>query len=71
MPNEVVINGLSGQSPFNVYLCDDPITTCVYISSISGATYSFLIPPIFDGLSSFNIKITTNNGCEITQNISI
>lgn len=71
MPTEVVINGLSGQSPFNVYLCDNPITSCVYIDTITGGTFNFGIPDIFDGQTSFNLRITTNNGCEIFQNLTI
>lgn len=70
MPTEVVINGLTGQSPFYVYLCDSPETTCVYIDSITGATYSFEIPELFDGQTEFGLKIVTSNGCEITQNIT-
>lgn len=70
MPNEVVINGLTGTSPFYVYLCDSTQTTCVYIDSITGATYSFEIPELFDGQTEFDLKIVTSNGCEIIQNIS-
>lgn len=70
MPNEVVINGLTGQSPFYVYLCDSSITTCVYIDSITGATYSFDIPPLFEGQTELGLKIVTSNGCEIVQNIT-
>jgi hypothetical protein len=71
MPTEVVINGLSGQSPFNVYLCDNPTTSCIYINTITGGTFNFEIPDIFNGQTSFNLRITTNNGCEIFQNLTI
>lgn len=69
MPNEVVINGLTGQSPFYVYLCDEEVTTCVYIDSVTGSS-SFEIPPIFEGQTSLTLKIITSNGCEITQLIT-
>ena len=71
MPTEVVINGLSGQSPFNLYLCDDPLTTCIYIDTITGGTYSFGVPDIFVGQTTLNLKVTTNNGCETYQNLTI
>ena len=70
MPNEVVINGLTGQSPFYIYLCDTSQTTCVYIDSITGSTYSFEIPELFDGQTEFGLKVVTSNGCEIIQNIT-
>jgi hypothetical protein len=70
MPTEVVINGLTGQSPFYVYLCDSAQTTCVYIDSITGATYSFGIPELLEGQTEFGLKIVTSNGCEIIQNIT-
>jgi hypothetical protein len=70
MPNEVVINGLTGTSPFYVYLCDTAQTTCVYIDSITSVPYSFEIPELFDGQTEFDLKIVTSNGCEIIQNIS-
>ena len=70
MPNEVVISGLTGTSPFYVYLCDSNESSCIYIDSITGATYSFEIPDLFVGQTEFGLKIITSNGCEIVQNIS-
>jgi hypothetical protein len=71
MPTEVVINTLSGQSPFSVFLCDNPVSTCVFIDTITTVPFNFGIPEIFDGQTSFNLKITTAGGCEIFQNLTI
>jgi hypothetical protein len=71
MPTEVIINELSGQSPFNIYLCDNPTTSCVFIDTITSAPYSFAIPDIFNGQVSFNLKITTNGGCETFQTLNL
>jgi len=71
MPTEVNINSLSGQSPFNVYLCDNPITSCVYIDTVTSAPFSFGIPDIFNGQTTFNLKITTGSGCEIFQTLNL
>jgi hypothetical protein len=70
MPTEVVINGLTGQSPFNIYLCDNPVSNCVYINTITGGTYTFEVPDIFDGQTSFNLRVINGVGCETYQNLT-
>lgn len=69
MPTEITINTLSGTPDYQVYVCDDPIVTCVWIGQISGATYTFTVPPLLDGQPSYNLKVIDNNGCEIIQNL--
>jgi hypothetical protein len=64
MPTTITINGISGTSPFDIYLCDNPITTCIYINTISSTPYSFDVPIILDGQDDFNIKVIDNNDCE-------
>ena len=69
MPTTITINGVTGATPFDVYLCDDLLTTCVYVNTISGGTYSFDIPTILDGQTSYNLKTVDNNGCEVINNL--
>jgi len=69
MPLTITINTLNGTSPFDVYLCDDPITTCIYIDTISSAPYQFDVPPILQNLGSYNLKIVDENGCEVIINL--
>lgn len=64
MPTTITINGISGTSPFDIYLCDNPVTTCIYINTISSTPYSFDVPIILDGQDDFNIKVIDNNDCE-------
>lgn len=71
MPTEVTINTITGLADFNVYICDDPITTCVWIAQISGAPYQFTIPQILDGQPTYNLKIVDNNGCEVIENLIV
>lgn len=71
MPVAITINDVSGTSPFNVYVCDDPITTCVYIKTITSAPYEFEIPKIFIKLPSVNLKIIDDNGCETSTNLTL
>jgi hypothetical protein len=63
MPTQITINGITGATPFNTYLCDNPITTCVYINTISSFPYEFQIPSILDGQNDYNLKVIDNNGC--------
>ena len=67
MPIQVTIDSISGASPYDIYLCDDPVTTCVYIDTISGSSipYTFLVPFYMEGLVDFTLKVVDNNGCVI------
>lgn len=67
MPTEVTINNISGASNFDIYICDDPITTCYYIDTISSLPYNFFIPGILDGQSSYTLKVIDSNECQSTQ----
>ena len=67
MPIEVTINSLSGASPYDIYLCDDPITICVYIDTITLAPYNFEVPSILSDQDNFTLKMVDNNGCETNQ----
>jgi hypothetical protein len=69
MPTEITINTISGATPFDVYICDDPITICVYIDTISTVPYVFNIPSLLDGQTSYNLKVVDNNGCSVEENL--
>lgn len=73
MPTTITINGVTGASPYDIYLCDDPITTCIYISTITSPSlpYSFDVPNIMENQSNFNVKIVDDNGCEVIENLSV
>lgn len=70
MPITVTVNA-TGITPVFVYICDNPITSCVYIDSVSTFPYTFDIPAPIDDLTTYNVKIIDSNGCETTQLISI
>jgi hypothetical protein len=63
---EVTINNITGQTPFDIYICDSNGDGCFYISTISSVPYIFNIPPPYDNLSSYMLKIVDNRGCVIT-----
>lgn len=73
MPTNINISNISGATPFNIYLCDDSIITCVYIDTIpsSSLPYDFQVPSIMEGQVSFNLKVIDSNGCTSISNILI
>ena len=71
MPIDITINNISGASPYNVYLCDNPISICIYINTITTTPYLFEVPSIMNKDTDFNLKIVDNNGCISDQYLSI
>ena len=67
MPTNIVISGITGQSPFNVFICDDQLTNCSWVSSFSSVPFSFNLPVIYINESDFAVKITDNNGCSVIK----
>ena len=63
MPKIITINNITGSTPFNLSLCDNPVTVCVYVATISTLPYSFEIPTILQSQDDFNLKVEDNNGC--------
>lgn len=70
MPTTVTVNS-TGIPPVFIYLCDNPISNCVYIDSVSTFPYSFNIPIPLEGQTSYNVKIIDSNGCEKIENITL
>jgi len=60
------VTGATGTGPYNVYLCDVTLTTCILIS---GATFipptiSIVLPPLFAGNVQVAVKLEdTSTGC--------
>jgi len=71
MPITVTINDVTGSTPFYVYLCDNPETTCIYIDVVNSFPYDFDVPAPADTLTSYTIKIIDGNGCIKTQILSL
>ena len=71
MPVVVTVNGLSGNSPYDVYLCDYPQTQCIYINTISSVPFEFEVPTIMMNFSQFDLKIVDSLGCEVTTNLTL
>ena len=63
---QIEITGVTGTGPFEVQVCDITNTTCVVVTGSTNIppTYTFDVPPPFDGVSSIIVKIIDSTGCE-------
>jgi hypothetical protein len=68
----VNIFGITGQSPFDVYICQPTINDCIFINTISGTTLSFDLPKPIDNNIQYIVKVIDNNNRIITsiENVS-
>jgi hypothetical protein len=48
MALQVTINDITGQTPFDIYICQSDGTGCFYMATISTTPYVFDIPPPYD-----------------------
>lgn len=68
MPSEIIINGITGTSPYYVYLCDTGTTVCVYINQITDADlpYTFTPPSVLQYTNDYIVQIIdSGNPCVI------
>ena len=66
MAIQVTINGITGSSPYDIYICQSNGTNCFYISTISTVPYIFDIPEPYNTATSYMVKVIDNNNCLIT-----
>lgn len=66
MAIQVTISDITGQTPYDIYICQSGGTGCFYMATISFVPYIFDIPAPYDNLSSYMLKIIDNKGCVIT-----
>jgi hypothetical protein len=71
MPTVVTINDISGTTPYDIYICDNPQTQCIYIDRIDSAPYEFEVPTIMLNFSEFTLKIVDSSGCQVTTNLTL
>jgi hypothetical protein len=71
MPTNVTITNLTGSSPYNVWVCDTTLTTCIYVSTFSSIPYTFEVPYVYSSLTDFIVKIVDNNNCIKTNTITV
>lgn len=64
---EIVIYGLTGNTPYNIYVCNEDGSSCYWLDNITDGDvpYSFVLPPPFDSIGNYFIKAVDVNDCEI------
>jgi hypothetical protein len=73
MAVQVTVNNITGSTPYQVYVCDSTLSSCIYISQIQSANlpYNFIIPQPFENLVNYSIKIIDVYGCVITNTFTV
>jgi hypothetical protein len=66
MALQVTIDSITGQSPYDVYICQTLGTSCFYMTTITTTPYIFDIPAPYDTSDAYMLKIIDNEGCVIT-----
>jgi hypothetical protein len=66
MAVQVTISSITGQSPYDIYICQTGGTSCFYMTTISSVPYIFDIPSPYNTSDAYMLKIIDNNGCTIT-----
>jgi hypothetical protein len=69
MPIDITINDISGQTPFDVYVCNTGQTYCVYSATITSGDlpYTFEVPIPFLNSENVNLRIIDDNDCQINE----
>jgi hypothetical protein len=62
----VNILSITGQSPYDVYVCDINGENCFYIDRIDVANYEFYIPSPNDKYNAYMLKIIDSNNSIIS-----
>ena len=66
MAIQVSIYTITGQSPYDIYICQTGGTGCFYMATITSAPYVFDIPAPYNTSDAYMLKIIDDNGCVIT-----
>jgi hypothetical protein len=73
MAVQVTIYNITGQSPYDVYVCQADGSGCFYMTTIQTVPYTFDIPAPYNNASSYMLKLVDDNNCTITsvQDVSL
>jgi hypothetical protein len=68
MATELIIESITGKSPFNIYICQPDGNNCFFINTINETSYTFKIPYPYDTQPSYMLKIIDANQSIIIGN---
>ena len=73
MAIKVTISGITGVTPFDIYICQPDGSSCFYIDTIGSGElpYNFDIPVPYDIGTQYMLKAIDNNNCIITGTTSL
>jgi hypothetical protein len=71
MEVQVTISGITGQSPYDIYVCQVNGSGCFYISTITSTPYVFDIPAPYNVSPNYMIKAIDANNCIISGTSTI
>ena len=57
MAVQVTISNITGQSPYDIYICQTGGTSCFYMTTITSAPYIFDIPAPYNTSDAYMLKI--------------
>lgn len=66
MAIQVTISSITGQSPYDIYVCQANGTGCFYYSTTSTIPYIFDIPAPYNTSASYMLKVVDSNNCVIS-----
>ena len=71
MAVQVTINGITGQSPYDVYVCQPNGSGCFYINTITSTPYVFDIPEPYNMGLAYMLKVVDAQNCIISGVTSV
>ncbi len=73
MEVQATINGITGQTPYDIYVCQTDGTGCFYISTINNSSfpYVFNIPAPYNTSPNYMIKAIDANNCIISGSSAV
>jgi hypothetical protein len=66
MAVQVTISSITGQSPYDIYICQSDGSGCFYVTTITTIPYVFDIPAPYDTSSSYMLRVVDANNCVIS-----
>ena len=68
MNSEVTIQNITGTEPFDIWICNycGPNETCIYVATLGDGDipFTFTLPPSFQNVSSYCVKVIDGNECD-------
>ena len=60
MITQVTITNITGQTPYDIYICQSGGTGCFYMATINNTPYIFNIPEPYNNYNSYMLKVIDN-----------